>query len=51
MLYQKTDMEAHCRRIWQPTLVFLLGESHGLRSLAGCGGSVGVTDSQTQLCD
>ena len=23
------------RRAWQPTLVFLLGESHGQRSLAG----------------
>ena len=24
-----------CRRTWQPTLVFLPGESHGQRSLAG----------------
>ena len=24
------------RRAWQPTLVFLPGESHGQRSLAGC---------------
>ena len=24
------------RRAWQPTPVFLLGESHGQRSLAGC---------------
>ena len=23
------------RRVWQPTLVFLPGESHGQRSLAG----------------
>ena len=23
-------------RAWQPTLVFLPGESHGQRSLAGC---------------
>ena len=23
------------RRVWQPTLVFLPGESHGLKSLAG----------------
>ena len=23
------------RRVWQPTSVFLLGESHGQRSLAG----------------
>ena len=26
-----------CRRKWQPTLVFLLGKSHGQRSLVGCG--------------
>ena len=26
-----------CRRAWQPTPVFLSGESHGQRSLAGCG--------------
>ena len=25
------------RRKWQPTPVFLLGKSHGQRSLAGCG--------------
>ena len=25
-----------CRRIWQPTPVFLPGESRGQRSLAGC---------------
>ena len=25
-----------CRRAWQPTPVFLRGESHGQRSLAGC---------------
>ena len=25
-----------CRRAWQPTPVFLSGESHGQRSLAGC---------------
>ena len=25
------------RRAWQPTPVFLLGKSHGQRSLAGCG--------------
>ena len=24
------------KRAWQPTLVFLPGESHGQRSLAGC---------------
>ena len=27
----------HWRRKWQPTLVFLPGESHGQRSLAGHG--------------
>jgi len=26
----------HWRRKWQPTPVFLLGESQGLRSLVGC---------------
>ena len=26
----------HWRRKWQPTLVFLPGESHGQRSLVGC---------------
>ena len=26
----------HWRRTWQPTLVFLLGESQGQRSLVGC---------------
>ena len=25
------------RKTWQPTLVFLPGESHGERSLVGCG--------------
>ena len=35
------------RRKWQPTPVFLPGESHGQRSLAGY--SHGVTKSQTQL--
>ena len=35
------------RRAWQPTLVFLSGESHGQRNLVG---SVhGVAKSQTQL--
>ena len=33
------------RRKWQPTPVFLPGESHGQRSLAGC--SRGVAKSQT----
>ena len=35
------------RRKWQPTPVFLPGESHGLRSLAGY--SPGVAKSQTRL--
>ena len=32
---QSLGWEDPWRREWQPTLVFLLGESHGLRSLAG----------------
>ena len=35
------------RRAWQPTPVFLLGESHGQRSLQAT--VHGVTKSQTQL--
>ena len=35
------------RRTWQPTPVFLPGESHGQRSLEGY--SPGVTQSQTRL--
>ena len=27
----------HCRRAWQPTTIFLPGESHGQRSLVGYG--------------
>ena len=34
------------RRAWQPTLVFLPGESHGQRSLAGHG-PWGHTESDT----
>ena len=34
---------------WQPTPVFLPGESHGQRSLAGSMGVYGVAKSQTQL--
>ena len=34
---------------WQPTLVFLLGKTHGQRSLAGY--SSWVTKSGTQLSD
>ena len=36
------------RRAWQPTLVFLLGESHGQWSLAGCS-NMGVSKSRTRL--
>ena len=34
------------RRAWRPTLVFLPGESHGQRSLAGCS-PWGVKESDT----
>ena len=37
----------HWRRKWQPTPVFLPGESQGQRSLVGC--SLGVAQSQTWL--
>ena len=37
----------HWRRKWQPTLVFLPGESQGWRSLVGC--RYGVAQSQTRL--
>ena len=37
------------KKEWQPTPVFLPGESHGQRSLVGC--SPGVAQSQTQLSD
>ena len=37
----------HWRRKWQPTPVFLPGESHGQRSLVGC--SHGVAQSWTRL--
>ena len=33
------------RREWIPTPVFLPGESHGLRSLAGCDSSWGCKES------
>ena len=36
-------------RAWQPTPVFLLGESHGQRSLTGC--SPWTSKSRTQLSD
>jgi len=35
------------RRAWQPTPVFLPGESHGQRSLKGFCNSHGVAKSQT----
>ena len=37
----------HWRRKWQPTPVFLPGESHGRGSLVGC--IYGVAQSQTRL--
>ena len=37
----------HWRRKWQPTPVFLPGESQGRGSIVGC--YLGVTQSQTQL--
>ena len=37
----------HWRRKWQPTPVFLPGESQGWGSLVGC--VYGVAQSQTQL--
>ena len=37
------------RRKWQPTPVFLPGESHGWRSLVGC--SPRVAESRTRLSD
>ena len=36
-----------CRKAWQPTSVFLPGESHGQRSLAGC--SSWIAKPGTQL--
>ena len=39
------------RRKWQPTPVFLLGKSHGQRSLAGYGVVHGATKCQTGLND
>ena len=36
MLLFYTDLYLHWRRKWQPTPVFLPGESHGQRSLVGC---------------
>ena len=39
----------HWRRQWQPTPVFLPGESQGWGSLVGC--HLGVTQSRTRLSD
>ena len=36
----------HCRKKWQPTPVFLPGESQGRRSLVSC---YGVTQNRTRL--
>ena len=33
---KRLSMHMHWRRKWQPTPVFLLGESQGQRSLVGC---------------
>ena len=35
--FDSSDGKIPWRRAWQPTLVVLLGESHGQRSLAGYG--------------
>ena len=46
---QSLGLEDPQRRKWQPTSVFLPGESHGQRSLAGY--SPWVAKSQTRLSD
>ena len=46
---QSLGWEDPRRREWQPTLVFLPGESHGQRSLVGY--SPWVTKSWTQFSD
>ena len=46
---QSLGWEDPRRREWQPTLVFLPGESHGQRSLVGY--SPWVAKSWTQLSD
>ena len=38
----------HCRRKWQPTPVFLPGESHGRRSLVGCSPWVHIESDTTE---
>ena len=44
-------MKIPCRRKWQPTPVFLPGESHGLRSLAGYNPFTSIQfSSVTQSC-
>ena len=39
--HKRCQFDLWVRKIWrrarQPTLLFMLGESHGQRSLAGCG--------------
>ena len=37
------------RRAWQPTPVFLLGESHGQRSLVGCRPQRGTESNMTEV--
>ena len=46
--YNFTFTFMHWRRKWQPTPVFLPGESQGQESLVGCR-LMGVTQSQTRL--
>ena len=46
---QSLGWEDPLEREWQPVPVFLLGESHGQKSLAGT--VHGVAKSQTQLSD
>ena len=41
----------HWRRKWQPTPVFLPGESQGWGSLVGCLGLWGPTESDTTVSD
>ena len=49
MLVRPLGWEIPWRRAWQPTPVFLPGESLEQRSLAGYYGPMGVTKSWTQL--
>ena len=40
----------HWRRAWQPTPVFLAGESHGQRSLGGCSPYGRIELDTTEAC-